>query len=63
MHCLHSTEISVHYLSWINQELRKNVEERAVVPTKRTVVMSRVKNYFVAGLSAVSLVALKLLDI
>lgn len=63
MHCLHSTEISVHYLSWINQELRKNVEERAVVPAKRTVVMSRVKNYFVAGLSAVSLVALKLLDI
>ncbi len=58
-----SAEVSVLYLSWINQQLRKEADRRETLRAKQSSTATRMKTYLLAGLSATSLLVIKLLDL
>lgn len=61
MNASHSAAISVMYLSWINDELRREVELREQL-ARESRFMSRFKSCLVACASALALGAVKLFD-
>jgi hypothetical protein len=56
-----TTEISVSFLSWINEELRREVEKRKEIESPPRVVTS-FKTFLVAGVSGGTFLALKLFE-
>jgi len=56
-----TAEISVSFLSWINDELRKEVQRREEAE-KATRLVTSFKTFLVAGVSGGTLLALKLFE-
>ena len=61
MNLSHSTEMSIRYLSWVNQELRKEADRRAELENQPN-AFSQLGSYLVAGVSGVVLALMNLLD-
>ncbi len=56
-------QVSIEFLSWINLELRKEIDrQEAREREERFRVLERMKTYLVAGLSSASLFVLGLLN-
>ena len=61
MHNPQPHQLSIEFLSWINSELRKEIDrQEALDQNAQSGLVERMKTYLVAGLSSASLFVLNL---
>ncbi len=63
METLQQNEIGIDFLTWINGELRKEINRQDTLDSEeQNGFVDRMKTYFVAGLSSASLIVMGILS-